>query len=145
MHPLNKRQQFFFYIYHCFKRRRSGEYFCQPSVLLYISLNVCHKWTNKRDRLVCPCKNKYTFYSNFICNHGNIRRSWKHLTLIKVFILSLQLVFFAPPREKSCFRRFANNKGADQPAHPHSLISALVIRFFESIISKLATSEISIF
>ena len=40
---------------------------------------------------------------------------------------------------------FANNKGADQPAHPHSLISAFVIRLLESIITKLATNEISIF
>ena len=39
---------------------------------------------------------------------------------------------------------FANNKGADQPAHPHSLISTFVIRLLKSIISKLATSEISI-
>ena len=38
-----------------------------------------------------------------------------------------------------------NNTGADQPAHPRSLISAFVIRFFESIISRLATSKISIF
>ena len=33
---------------------------------------------------------------------------------------------------------------ADQPAHPRRLISAFVIRLLESIISKLATSEISI-
>ena len=32
---------------------------------------------------------------------------------------------------------YANNKGADQPVHPHSLISTFVIRFLESIISKL--------
>ena len=37
-----------------------------------------------------------------------------------------------------------NNKGADQPAHPRSLISAFVIRVLESIISRLAMSEISI-
>ena len=37
-------------------------------------------------------------------------------------------------------------KGAGQPVHPHKLISAFVIHFLESIISKLdATSEISIF
>ena len=36
----------------------------------------------------------------------------------------------------------ANNKDTDQPAHPCSLISTFVIRFFERIISKLATSEI---
>ena len=40
---------------------------------------------------------------------------------------------------------FANNKGADQPAHPLRLISAFVIRFLESIICKLNTGEISIF
>ena len=39
----------------------------------------------------------------------------------------------------------ANNIGTDQPEHPRSLISAFVIRFLESIISRLATSEISIF
>ena len=50
-----------------------------------------------------------------------------------------------PRREKSCLRDFANNTGADRPAHSRRLISAFVIRFLERIISKLATSEISIF
>ena len=40
---------------------------------------------------------------------------------------------------------FANNKGADQPGHPYRLISAFVSHFLESIIYKLATSEIPIF
>ena len=39
---------------------------------------------------------------------------------------------------------FVNNKGADQPAHPRRLISASVIHFLDSIISKLATGEVSI-
>ena len=39
----------------------------------------------------------------------------------------------------------ANKKGADQPAHPRSLISAFVFPFLDSIISKLATSEILTF
>ena len=34
-------------------------------------------------------------------------------------------------REKTYPRGFVNNTGADQPAHPRSLISAFVIRFFE--------------
>ena len=38
-----------------------------------------------------------------------------------------------------------NNTGADQPAHPRSLISAVVIHLLESIISRLAASGISIF
>ena len=50
-----------------------------------------------------------------------------------------------PRCEKTCRRWFANNKGADQPAHSHSLISVFVIRYLESTISKQATSEISIF
>ena len=50
---------------------------------------------------------------------------------------------WASTRE-TCFRRFANNKSADQPAHPHSLTRAFVIRFSESIISQNAISEISI-
>ena len=52
---------------------------------------------------------------------------------------------YGPQREQTCLQKFANNRGADQPAHPCRLISALVIRFWERIISKLATGEISIF
>ena len=46
-----------------------------------------------------------------------------------------------PWRVKTCLRRFANNKGADQTVHHRCLISAFVISLLESIISKLATSE----
>ena len=48
-------------------------------------------------------------------------------------------------RKKTCLRKFANNKDADQPAHSRSLISAFVIRLLERIILSLATSEISNF
>ena len=41
--------------------------------------------------------------------------------------------------------RFESNKGADQPAHLRSLISAFVIRSLESFISKFAKREISTF
>ena len=50
-----------------------------------------------------------------------------------------------PPREKTCLLRFVNNKGADQPVHLRSLISAFAIYLLESIISRLATSKILIF
>ena len=40
--------------------------------------------------------------------------------------------------------RFANNKGADQPARPRSLISAFVVRVFETIRPRLASIAISI-
>ena len=48
-----------------------------------------------------------------------------------------------PRCEKTCLPWFANNEGADQPAHMRSLISAFAIGFLESIICKLATGEIS--
>ena len=50
-----------------------------------------------------------------------------------------------PRREKTCLRGFAENTGSDQPAHPCRLISAFVICLSRSIISRRATSEISIF
>ena len=47
--------------------------------------------------------------------------------------------------KKTCLKGFENNKGPDQPAHSRSRISSFVIHLLESIISKLVTSEISIF
>ena len=44
---------------------------------------------------------------------------------------------------KSVFLPCANNKGADQPAHPRSLISAFVVCCLDSIITLVSTSEIS--
>ena len=35
---------------------------------------------------------------------------------------------YEPGHEKMCPMPYANNKGADQPAHPRSLISAFVVR-----------------
>ena len=55
------------------------------------------------------------------------------------------LVPSGPRGEKTCLQWFANNKGADLPAHPCSLISPFVIRFSESIICELATGKNSIF
>ena len=38
---------------------------------------------------------------------------------------------------------YANNKGADQPAHPRSLISAFVVCCLGSIISQVSIPKIS--
>ena len=43
---------------------------------------------------------------------------------------------------KSAFA-LANNRGTDQPVHPHSLISAFVVHCLDSIISLVFISEIS--
>ena len=42
-----------------------------------------------------------------------------------------------PHHNKTCLRPLSNTKGADQPAHPHRLISAFVIRTLESTIPYL--------
>ena len=42
-----------------------------------------------------------------------------------------------------CLMPYANNKGADQPALPRSLINAFVVRCLDSIKSLVSISEIS--
>ena len=64
---------------------------------------------------------------------------------VRLLVLSVYPCLNGPRREKTCLWWFANNKGADQPAHPRSLISAFSIRLLESIIWRLATSETSTF
>ena len=48
-----------------------------------------------------------------------------------------------PGYEKMCLLSYGYNKGADQPAHPHSLTSAFVVRCLDSIISLDSIAEIS--
>ena len=45
--------------------------------------------------------------------------------------------------EKTCLMSYANNKGADQPAHPRSLISAFVVRCLDSIKPLVSVTKIS--
>ena len=44
---------------------------------------------------------------------------------------------------KTCVMSYANNKGADQPAHPRRLISAFVVRCLDSIMSLISETKIS--
>ena len=62
-----------------------------------------------------------------------------------VMVMLVVIIPMGPRREKTCLRGFVNNTGAEQPAHPRRLISAIVVRLSRSSISRLATSEISIF
>ena len=50
-----------------------------------------------------------------------------------------------PHHDKTCLMSYANNKGADQPAHPgpRSLISVFIVRYLDSIIPILAKFKIS--
>ena len=57
------------------------------------------------------------------------------LTYFDQFSLLVCYSIHEPGHEKMCLMSYANNKGADQPAHQHSLISAFVVRCLDSIIS----------
>ena len=46
--------------------------------------------------------------------------------------LSICLSSIEPHHEKTCLMPYANNKGADQPAHLCSLISAFMVRCLDS-------------
>ena len=41
-----------------------------------------------------------------------------------------------PGHAKTCLMPYANNKGADQPAHPRSLISTFVVHCLDSYIQS---------
>ena len=42
-----------------------------------------------------------------------------------------------------CLMSYANNKGADQPVHLRSLISAFVVRCLDSVMSLVSVTKIS--
>ena len=52
---------------------------------------------------------------------------------------------YGPGHAKICLMPCANNKGADQPAHPRSLISTFIVRCLDSSICILALSKVSRF
>ena len=54
-------------------------------------------------------------------------------------------VIIEPGHEKMCLMPYANNKGADQPVHPRSLISAFVVRCQDRMVPLVCISEISRF
>ena len=58
---------------------------------------------------------------------------------------SMYPLFSEPRHEKTCFMLFATNKATDQPAHPHSLISAFVVGCLDSMISKLVKLDVAQF
>ena len=69
----------------------------------------------------------------------------KRLNLDTFLWLEFQIKFntFEPGHEKTCLMSYANNEGADQPAHPRSLSGAFVVRCLDSIISLDSIAKIS--
>ena len=54
-------------------------------------------------------------------------------------------MIIGPGHAKMCHMLYANNKGADQPAHPRSLISTFAVRCLDSMICILALSKVKKF
>ena len=52
-------------------------------------------------------------------------------------------MYLYEPGKKMCLMSYVNNKGADQPAHPRSLISAFVFRCLDSVMSIVSVTKIS--
>ena len=50
---------------------------------------------------------------------------------------------YGPCHAKTCLMPYANNKGADQPAHLRSLISTFFVRCLDSIMPLVSIPEIS--
>ena len=50
---------------------------------------------------------------------------------------------FEPRHDKTCLTPYVNNKAADQPAHPCSLISTFVVLCLDNITSILSKSKVS--
>ena len=48
-----------------------------------------------------------------------------------------------PGHEKMCLMPYANNKGADQPAHPRNLISTFFVRCQDRMIPLVYISKFS--
>ena len=65
------------------------------------------------------------------------------LLLDKIKLYTIQnykrlALLYGPGHVKTCLMSYTNNKGADQPAHTHSLISTFVVRCLDSMICILA-------
>ena len=60
------------------------------------------------------------------------------------FTPGAQTVLDAPGTNKIIYSMACKYQGADQPAHPRSLISAIVVQLLERIVSKLAKEYFTI-
>ena len=95
--------------------------------------------------------NIYSALFNFLAFY-NVRSitSHKHCKNVKqLFYCQLEASTALIPKHiwassrENLFLPYANNKGADQPAHPRSLISTFVVHCLDSILSLVSLSEIS--
>ena len=64
-------------------------------------------------------------------------------SLLRIMTFCQVLLLLWATSWENLFLPYANNKGADQPAHPRSLISTFVVRCLDSIIPLVSISEMS--
>ena len=94
-------------------------------------------------------------FSNGYIDHFKIKYNIYHNDVIK-FNIKKGVIYvesrmtgkchktvYGPGHAKTYLMPYANNKGADQPAHPRSLISTFVVRCLDSMICILAISKVS--
>ena len=70
-----------------------------------------------------------------------LKQSQSFWQVLIVFNTNVQISWATP--WENLFLPYANNKGADQPAHPRSLISSFVVCCLDSIIHILTKSKVS--
>ena len=78
------------------------------------------------------------FPSDLMNAQAGLRLHWSYMS----FCLSLAPLLYELGHEKMCLMSYANNKGADQPVHLRSLISAFVVHCLDSIISLDSIAKI---
>ena len=106
-------------------------------------------YTNMYTR--CLKKHNTSIFLNNLCNFqssiSNLQVNLLGMLWFHDFSISTTSFFVTfingPHHEKTCLMPYASDKGADQPAHSHSLISAFVVHCFDSMITILAKSKIS--
>ena len=76
-----------------------------------------------------PCHIKMIYITN---NTSEDSVNSEHAHSLQGKLVLFAYTQYGPWCEKTCLQRFANNNGADQPAHPCSLISTFVIRLLQS-------------
>ena len=66
-----------------------------------------------------------------------------HFIVLLFYLESRQRLQLSRTMRKHAFMSYANNKGADQPAHPRSLISAFFVRCLDSTNPLVSMFEIA--
>ena len=106
---------------------------------------LVNAFQNTKNKLSNKFMEKETFFCHswkYECSghlQSDIQRASFMFTLHKTPLLN------EPGHAKMYLMAYANNKDADQPAHPRSLISTFVVRCLDSMICILAISKVSRF